>query len=522
MEWRNQTRKLVRNFSNPNYVSFLFSPSEPFSASLISETPNPNLLPTPTSAIYQIRQLHPNPTSHPLSSSISSIGQLPFFSAISSPISQSLISPATYRRSHSVLRPRFRLISVSSSGGSTEFENMAASIDGPDQSKFRVSNVCDFGSNLDLKQIPEIIEIIRSSEDDLEVKLNLMSISLSVESLRGIFRVLNCERISALRFFMWARDKNPNLFYKPDVCSLIIDNCGWLNDYVTMRWLLNDFSLKQICLTEKAFGFLPVLGSSKALLMDPLKRVVGLLNEAGGSCRGSGICGLLKMLSKLNLFEMAKFVIEITEIKASYYNILILEKCRRCCFGEAREMLEEMRQFGCDLDAKTYNYLLSTMCKHDRTAEACSLLEEMSEKGCPPDALTFEIFICSLCRLGNLDAAVKILDEMVGGGIEPRVATHAAIVKGYFYSMQYETAYNYVVSSSVKYKQSSNIIYTLLASLHHRKGDFITAGNILLEMMNKGLIPRFPVYVKIWKWLYKSGRTKLAGDLKSRFYRLRS
>ncbi|GFY96843.1 hypothetical protein Acr_11g0011490 [Actinidia rufa] len=291
---------------------------------------------------------------------------------------------------------------------------------GSDESKFRASAVGKLVPNVSPKQVSEIIEVIRSGEDDLEFKLNMMSISLSVESLSGIFRVLNCERVSALRLFVWAREMNLSLYYSADVCSLFIDNCGWLEDYETMRCLLKDFRSNRICLSEKAFGFLPVLGSSKVSIVESITRVLELLNEVGGSCHGSGICALLNLLSKMDLFEIAKFVIEITDRKTSYYNILILEMCQRCLFSEARGMIEEMRRCNCDPDVKTYNYLLSALCKNDRTTEACSLLKEMKDKGCPPGALTFEIFIYYSCRLGKLDAAARFFDQMVSRGLEPR------------------------------------------------------------------------------------------------------
>ncbi|XP_057503584.1 pentatricopeptide repeat-containing protein At5g39710-like isoform X1 [Actinidia eriantha] len=508
---------IIRYFSNPNYLCSLLSHSQPFTTvSLFSKTQNPS---------FPFAQSYANHTSKPRYSSISSTGSPSFF-PITPPISQSLIP---LRGSHSFDQPRFgflrphgqfRLLSVSSSDENNEFEKMG--IVGSDESKFRVSAVGKFVPNVSPKQVSEIIEVTRSGEDDLEFKLNMMSISLSVESLSGIFRVLNCERVSALRLFVWAREANPSLYYSADVCSLIIDNCGWLEDYETMRCLLKDFSSNRICLSEKAFGFLPILGSGKASIVESITRVIELLNEVGGSCRGSGICALLKLLSKMDLFEIAKFVIELTDRKTSYYNILTLEMCRRCSFSEARDMIEEMRRCNCDPDAKTYNYMLSALCKHDRTEEACSLLEKMKEKGCPPDALTFEIFIYYSCRLGKLDAAAQFFDQMVSRGLEPRLTTHAAFVKGYFYSRQYEEAYNYAVTSSFKYKHSSNMIYSLLASLHLRKGNLITAGNILVEMMDKGFSPSFSVYMRISKRLHKTGKTQLVRDLKNRFFSIKS
>ncbi|XP_052189034.1 pentatricopeptide repeat-containing protein At4g31850, chloroplastic-like [Diospyros lotus] len=348
-----------------------------------------------------------------------------------------------------------------------------------------------------------------------------MGISTSVESLSGIFGGLNSEGVSGLRLFAWARGMDPSLCDSSDVCSLIIDNCGWLDDYGTMFRLLKEFSSRQICLNEKAFGFLLFLCSNKASMLESTRRVVNLLNEVGGSCLGSGICGLLKMLSKLDLFDLAKFVMEITDRRVPYYNILILEICQRCCFEEAHDMIEEMRQFGCDPDSRTYNYLLSSLCKHDRTAEVLNVFREMQNKGCPPDSLTYEIVIYFLCRLGKLDIAGHFYDMMVSRGLEPRLATFTTLIEGYFKSGQYEDAYNYVVASGDKFWHSGNRIYSFLADLYRRKGHLMTAAKILIEMMDKGLIPEFPVYMTITKRVYKCGGGQLASDLKRRFTRLR-
>uniref|UniRef100_A0A5B6ZWT8 Pentatricopeptide repeat-containing protein n=1 Tax=Davidia involucrata TaxID=16924 RepID=A0A5B6ZWT8_DAVIN len=522
-----KNKKLIRYFSNPNHLSSL------------SKTLKPSFSLTPPTNILGSHQLHTNPISKSLYSLISSIGS-PSVSPLTSPFSQSLDSLDMYINRcpisfNGLLRPHSvsRLFSVSStdvSSASTsvetpvsyknsEFENFGS--DGFNESRFRKRTIDGFKSNVSLKQISEIIEFIRSGEDDLELKLNSIGASLSLESITGVFQVLNCERVSGLRFFNWVRDTNQKLCNNSDVCSLIIDNCGWLDDYETMICVLKEFKSQRICLTEKAFGFLPVLGSSKDLLMEYITRVIDVLNEVGGSCRGSGIWALIKMLCRLDSFEMAKFVIETTERKVSYYNILVLEKCRRCHFEEAHDLLEEMRQFGCDPNVKTYNYLLSSLCKNDSTAEACGVLKEMQEKGCSPDAITFEIFINISCRLGKLDDANQFLDRMVSMGLEPRLTTHAAFIRGFFQSRQYEEAYKYVVDSGFKYKCSSNVIYSLLASLHQKEGDLNIARNILIEMMEKGLKPNFPVYMRILRRLNKTGRGHLARDLDCRFSRFR-
>ncbi|KAK9270738.1 hypothetical protein L1049_026321 [Liquidambar formosana] len=525
MEISNMHKKL-RYFSYPHLLYSLLSQSPPSPS--LSTLPKTLISPRP-SFPNTISHSNRTPTSHPLYSSISSSG-LPSVCSITSPFSQSLhcYGCIGYQRSLilnlTLLRPKtkslLRLFSVSTFDISSTSASLGHVVSN-ENCEFKDLSIDGFGGNASPKQVSEIIEVIKRGESDLEMKLNLMDVNLSVGAITEIFRVLNCERVSALRFFDWIKDFRPNLHCDSDICSLIIENCGWLDDYKGMMCLLKDFKLKQVCLTKKAFGFLPIFSSSKASIMDCIRRQIQVLDEVGGSCRSTGIRGLIEMFSGLGFFEMAKFVMEITERKPLYYTILIREKCLRFDFKEARDMLEEMRQLGCDPDAKSYNYLLSSLSKNDKAAEVYSVLTEMQEKGCPPDAITFEILIFYTIRLGKLDFAVDLLDQMESRGIEPRFETHAAFIKGYFYSGKYEEAYNYVVGSVAKYKSSSNMIYSLLVSLHQEKGNLVIAQNIIVEMINKGLKPNFPVCMRVLKRLRKSRRVHLARDLSSRLSRLR-
>jgi hypothetical protein len=47
--------------------------------------------------------------------------------------------------------------------------------------------------------------ITRDIDNDLESKLDSMNVSLSITSITEIFRVLNCEKVSTIRFFAWIR-----------------------------------------------------------------------------------------------------------------------------------------------------------------------------------------------------------------------------------------------------------------------------------------------------------------------------
>lgn len=368
------------------------------------------------------------------------------------------------------------------------------------------------------KDVFKIIGLLRSNEDDLESKLSLLNLRLSITSVTQILRALNSKKRSALHFFQWIRRWQPELEFNSDICSLVINNCGRLDDYDVMLCLLNDFSLKSLSLTNKAFGFLLSTATAEILLRKSTQRVIDILCEVGGTCYRTGVYSLIEMFSVLGSFNMAKFVIEKTERRLSFYSILIREMCKRCDFKGARDVMDEMRKAGCNPSPQTYNYIISSLLKNGKNNDAYELFLKMKESNCPPDALTFEIFIYNFCREGKLDVAFKFFDEEVARGLEPRLSTHAAFIKGLFNSQQYEEAYKYVLGLGDK--RLSCVNYSLLASLHQKRGNVVAAEYILSEMMKKGLRPHFNLYMRVLKHLQKSGRKRLAAELQEKFLQL--
>lgn len=367
------------------------------------------------------------------------------------------------------------------------------------------------------EEILEIIEIIKGGGEDLRQQLILVASKLSFKCVIGIFDLLNEQRISGLNFFNWLRDSHPEFHCSAYVNSLIICNCGWLDDYKTMFSLFEEFKAEQTCLTDKAFGFLTVFGSCKDSLMNSTKKVVDMLNEVGGSCCGSGVHGLIEMFCCLDLFEMATFVIEITERTASRYNILIRKRCRAGQIEKARAIIKEMSEFGCSPNTKSYNYLLGSLCKNDKLEYVRIVLEEMRNKGLNPDAITFETLVYHSSSRGQVEFASEFMNLMINVNVEPRSTTHAAFLKVLLEAGEREKAYKYVIDMSAKYSHCGNTLYSLLVRLNQKKGDIMAAQNILNEMIDKGLKPDFGIFIKIVKQLGKTRRKSLARDLRMKY-----
>ncbi|EPS72967.1 hypothetical protein M569_01792 [Genlisea aurea] len=373
------------------------------------------------------------------------------------------------------------------------------------------------------KFVCEIVSILRNDGKDLESRLIKLAPRLSLYTITEIFEALNTQRVSGLKLFIWIRNNSPKLHKSARVCSLLIDNLGRLGAYDTMLLMLKEFSSHNICLTYEAFGFLPVSASTESSsLAESTKRVVDFLNQAGGSCRNSGLYALVEMFSALDMFHMARYVMKITEIRRVYFTVMIREMCKRDLFEDAIRLIKEMEESTRFFpDANIYNHILGSLLRTSRIDEASKIFSRMRELDVKPDGITYEILINSHCSLGRLEDAKRLLDEMGSIGIEPRIETHALIIKAMFATgEEYEGLRKHVVEYSGVYRTSANTMHTLMADLHCKRGDVLRAAEVLSEMMKcRNLKPDFNVYMDVVMKLKRARRVDLAWDLQSMYSR---
>lgn len=356
--------------------------------------------------------------------------------------------------------------------------------------------------------------------NDLVPMLNEMNVSLSMASVVEILETLASEKVLALRFFDWLKDSQPELCREPEIGCLVVNNCGLLGNYEAMVPILNEFNLKRVHLGRKAFGFLLVLGLDKASTMECVRKMLDVLSEVGGVCQSSGVQLLIELFSVSGRYDIAEFVIGTRGRKVAYYNILMRAMCKRGDYESAEGLVKEMKRSGCEPNISTYNLLVSCLCKNGKFDEACQVLETMENDDGLLDASTFDILINVLCKDRWFDLVLKCIDKMTLKGVELCISTHAAVIKAYFESGKYDEAHRYVVDSVVKRSYSSNANYSLLATLHLKAGNVLLAQKILNEMMDKGLKPNFPVYMKIRKCLQKKNEKDLSLELSRRYLRL--
>ncbi|XP_004513355.3 uncharacterized protein [Cicer arietinum] len=370
------------------------------------------------------------------------------------------------------------------------------------------------------KQVSEIIRLICEGVNDLDYRLNMMNVSLSMSSVIYIFDKLASERVSALLFFDWLNVSHTELCCDPEIGGLIVENCGLVGNFDAMVAILNEFNRKKMCLGRRAFRFLVVLRLDKDSSMECVRRVIDVLNKVGGVCRNSGVQLLIEIFCFSGSFDMAEFVIEEAGRKVNHYNFLLRMMCKRGDFERVCDLVKKMKRSGAEPNGSTYSLLVSCLFNIDNFVGTCQVIETMEKDDGLPDEFTFDTLIRLSCKHGQIDLALKFLDKMTLKGIEPCSLTHAAVIKFYFESGKYDAAYEYVADSAGKYSYSSNENYTLLASLHLKKGNVLLSQRILYEMMDKGLKPNYSVYTKVRKRLEKKNRKDLSLELSRRYLSL--
>ncbi|XP_006854920.2 pentatricopeptide repeat-containing protein At1g09900-like [Amborella trichopoda] len=357
----------------------------------------------------------------------------------------------------------------------------------------------------------QLMELVKCVEVGvMEEKLNHMNLKLSNKVVTDILR--STPNRGALMFFNWAKTRpgfNPN----STNYNLAISISGLLENFELMLLLMEGLSSKGHCLTVTAFSFL----SRSPSIQNSVKEILSIIRRVGGPCLKSGVYYLISSLCDLNCFELAILVMEEMGKKTSYYNVLIAAKCRNGEFEEAKVALDEMKGLHYGINTGSFNYLLGSLCKKGRVAEACQLLEAMEDLGCYPDEITFEVMAYHACRMGKMDSALEFLNKMILEGLKPRFTTYAAFIKGYFFVGEVQNAHKFVLEMSEKDNCSANMNYSLLSSLLRKSGKIVEAHAILVEMIDKGLKPNFPVFIKVVKDLSHAGFREMGLDLKCRF-----
>ncbi|KAL3528297.1 hypothetical protein ACH5RR_007619 [Cinchona calisaya] len=192
----------------------------------------------------------------------------------------------------------------------------------------------------------------------------------------------------------------------------------------------------------------------------------------------------------------------------------------------SRKLFDEMVGAGVLPSVATYNALIQVLCKKDNVENAILVFDEMLWKGYVPNVTTYNLVIRGLCHVGNMDRAVEYMDRLKDDECEPNVQTYNLLIRYYCDDGEIEKGLELFEKMSSGHCLPNLDTYNILISamfVRKKSDDLVVAGKLLLEMIDRGFLPRRFTFNRVLNGLLLTGNQGFAREilrLQSRFGRL--
>ncbi|XP_071737476.1 pentatricopeptide repeat-containing protein At1g74900, mitochondrial-like [Rutidosis leptorrhynchoides] len=183
---------------------------------------------------------------------------------------------------------------------------------------------------------------------------------------------------------------------------------------------------------------------------------------------------------------------------------------------KARQVFDEMIGAGILPSVATYNAFIQVLCKKDNVENAIVVFEEMLKKGYTPNTTTYNVVIRGLCHVGKMDEAMEYLDKMKHDECQPNVQTFNVIIRYYCDEGEIEKSLKVFESmSSGECLPNLDSYNVLISGMFGRKrpDDLMVAGKLLIEMVERGFIPRKFTFNRILNGLLLTGNQDFAKEI---------
>jgi pentatricopeptide repeat protein len=184
---------------------------------------------------------------------------------------------------------------------------------------------------------------------------------------------------------------------------------------------------------------------------------------------------------------------------------------------KARKVFEEMSKEGCAPSTATYNALIQVICKKANVEDAVLVFDDMIEKGHVPNVVTYTILIRGLCHVGKIDRAMDLLERMKTEGFEPVVQTYNVLIRYSFEEGEIEKALDLFERMSkgeecLPNQDTYNVIISAMF-VRKRAEDMAVASRMMMEMVDRGYLPRRFMFNRVLNGLMLTGNQELSREL---------
>ncbi|CAL1367843.1 unnamed protein product [Linum trigynum] len=189
---------------------------------------------------------------------------------------------------------------------------------------------------------------------------------------------------------------------------------------------------------------------------------------------GLGVAGEIKR--SRNVFD--RMVNEGVLPSVATYNAFIQVLCKKDCLENALVIFGDMVRKGYEPNVTTYTVLIRGLCHAGEFEKALQFMGNMKGDGCQPNLQTYNVMIRYLCDAGEIDKGLDLFEKMGGGDCLPSLDT-----------------YNILISAMFVRKKADDLLF---------------AGKLLIEMVDRGFVPRRFTFNRILNGLSLTGSHEFA------------
>lgn len=184
---------------------------------------------------------------------------------------------------------------------------------------------------------------------------------------------------------------------------------------------------------------------------------------------------------------------------------------------KARKVFDEMSIEGCKPSTATYNALIQVTCKKGNLEDAVAVFDDMVRKGYIPNVVTYTVLIRGLCHAGKFVRAMKLLDRMKSEGCEPNVQTYNVLIRYSLEEGEIEKGLDLFETMSkgeecLPNQDTYNIIISAMF-VRKRAEDMAVAARMVVEMVDRGYLPRKFMFNRVLNGLMLTGNQELSREL---------
>ncbi|CAH1443028.1 unnamed protein product [Lactuca virosa] len=183
---------------------------------------------------------------------------------------------------------------------------------------------------------------------------------------------------------------------------------------------------------------------------------------------------------------------------------------------KARQVFDEMLETGILPSVATYTAFIQVLCKKDTVENAIVVFEEMLKKGYTPNSTTYSVLIRGLCHVGKMEKAMEYLDKMKQDECEPNVQIFNVIIRYYCDEGEIEKSLEVFERMGSGECLPNLDTYNILISamfVRKRSDDLMVAGKLLIEMVDRGFVPRKFTFNRILNGLLLTGNQDFAQEI---------